>query len=253
MNPKIHYLDGTWVTSPRPWLDFYSVPWSSLEVAEQKIEQARRQRVKGHTNILLLHHPILDCTDGGWRCDAGLDPTKVCTGWDAVYAGHFHESQKFGLCGRYVGAPMEHDQRDAGSAPRGVYVVTFIPGVVSEEFVPIASPRFHSFDWDEVKDGELDADPGDYVRVGVSATHAEWVVRFAEAEAWAKELRDYGIHIDVFHKPIYQNEQRLNIGERPSQENILARYVELADTTGLDPKRLLEIGRAILEEVRTNG
>lgn len=252
---SVRFLDGTLVVSPQPKIgvDFFSMPWCPLAKAEEQLEAVRARREKGKRNVLLLHHPILDCVDGSWKCDAGLEANAVCEGWDMVLAGHFHERQSFGSCGGFVGASMQHDQRDAGGGPRGVEILTVTPDEMKREFVEIQSPRFYTFDWDEISETGETANPGDYVRVGVASTHAEWAIRFAEADVWAKEQRGHGLHVDIYHKPIQQHEERLHLGDAPTHAQALSEYLEIAETEGLDKARLSEIGAAALKEVDANG
>mgnify|MGYP001153990531 CR=1 FL=1 len=256
-NNQVNFLGGSQSVTPsrNAAVNFYPMPWCPLEQVEEHLAILRKQRVEHRCNVLLLHHPILGCVSGTWQCDVGLDANAVCDGWDLVMAGHFHERQAFGPCGRYVGAPMQHDQRDAGGGKRGVEIVTFYgspPVELRSTFESIDSPRFYTFDWDELVTGEEDDSiikSGDYVRIGVLATYAEWVMKFAQADVRAKELRENGVHLDVFHKPLQQHEQRLELGKAPTHEKTLSKYLEIAETEGLDKKRLMEIGVAALREV----
>lgn len=247
---RVRYLDQSSMVMIKD-IAFFSLPWCSLDEAERELERLRQRRDEcdAKQKVLLLHHSILDCTDGSWKCDVGLDPVEVCKGWDLVRAGHFHERQPFGTCGAYVGAPMQHDQRDANSdIERGVEIVRFTAESFGSSFYAIESPRFYTVDWGAgMTHHKLKR--GDYVRMGVEATHAEWVATSAEAESDANELRDKGVHVDVFHKPVYQNEERLELSDAPSHNEVLSKYVESADTEGLDEKRLLEIGVQTLSEV----
>lgn len=250
-NKRVHYLD-TLIMPSRGAPCFHALPWGSTGVTLERLEHYRTCRVEGVQNVLLAHHPIVGCRDGTWECDVGLDAKTLCEGWDLVLAGHFHERQHFGDCGMYVGAPMQHDFGDAGSDTRGVEIIEFQDDSYSKTFVTVDSPRFFIYDWDEHVDSlerTGEAHRGDYVRVNVQSTHAEWVVRFAEAESWAKTWRDGGVHVEICHVPKYQHEQRLELGEAPTPEQVLSEYLEIAETEGLDTKRLLEIGKAALHEV----
>ena len=250
-NKNIMYLDGARIVRPAPKLslDFFSLPWSPASEAQERLENMRGKR-KAALNVLLMHHSIKDCRDGGWVCDNGLDADDVCAGWDLVASGHFHERQKFGDCGEYVGAPMEHDFGDAGSAPRGVRIVEFSKDKISKGFKKITSPRFHICEW-----GDLDRSPvceeGDYLRVDVRSTHAEYKTLLPEVMEAVKVWRDAGVNVlEPKHVPIAQQEDRLQLAKAPSHEEAVEKYVAMANTTGLDKKRLIEIGKGILEEVR---
>jgi DNA repair exonuclease SbcCD nuclease subunit len=179
-----------------------------------------------------------------------LDADEVCQGFDLVLAGDFHEPQEFGTCGRYVGSPMQHDFRDAGSGPRGVLFVEFAKNLV-QRFIPIESPRFHV--QKITRDSRALSNPlprrGDYLRIDVEATHAEWLTSLPEIEQYAQELVAKGVNVlPPKHVPIAQVETRLG-KNAPDFLEAASAYVKLANTEGLDPDRLIQIAQEVLNEV----
>lgn len=248
---NIMYLDGSQIVrvDPKLPIDVYAVPWSPASEAAEQLGKARARR-EGAVNVLLMHHSVNGCRDGGWVCDDGLDAKEVCDGWDLVLAGHFHERQKFGDCGEYVGAPMQHDFRDAGAAPRGVRLVEFSKEKIVKKFHEVKSPRFHVYEWDDPWD-ESAVEEDDYLRIDVRATHAEWKSKRDRVMEVVKGQRARGVHVlDPKHIPLQQVEERLDLSSAPSHSEVVAGYVEMANTEGLDEARLVEIGKELLEEVR---
>ena len=255
---KIYYLDnrqqgddGFVFTSPYdPPVRFFAIPWGPLSEVKELIDFCRSQVSKKEVSVLLLHQGINGCTDGGWACDNELDPDETCEGFDLVLAGHFHDRQKFGSCGEYVGAPMQHDFRDAGSGRRGVVLVEFSEHL-TKKFIEIDSPQFHVRK--VTRDSRVLTDPvpvkGDYLRIDVEATQQEWRTWLPDIEKYANELREIGVNVlPPKHVPIAQIETRLG-KSTPSFLEAASGYVKLANTEGLNPKRLMEIASETLNEV----
>lgn len=259
----VSYLGNYDLTFPQnDWgVTFYPVAWGPLSVVRERIAQCRVNRAKG-VAVLLMHQAVNGCTDGGWLCDKELDPKEVCEGFDLVLSGHFHEPQEFGDgIGYYIGAPMEHDFRDANSVARGVMIVKFKGNDLPEmSYRYITSPRFHTRKWNDLqRDPKLlgDIRGGDYLRIDVRATHTEWRVVLPAVEEYAKDLRAKGIHVlPPKHDPIAQSEDRIvrqADGMAPSFEDAIDGYINVANTEGLDKERLAMIAKTILREATANG
>lgn len=207
-------------------------------------------------NALLLHGSVLDATHLGWTCDDGLDPGEICDGFDAVFAGHFHDPQKFGPNGRYLGAPMHHNFGDAGREA-GFWVIDFRNDATARcDFHPSDAPRFHVCK--SLKEHH-DAVSGDYLRFVLESTHAQWAKIKPKAQAHCEALKAKGIRADYKHKPVYHHESRLagsKIGkdETMPMEEALREYIEASGvvTTGLDEERLKTTGLGILEMARSS-
>jgi DNA repair exonuclease SbcCD nuclease subunit len=236
---------------------FFPAPWLPVSLARKKIERLRAGRIKSCLNVLLLHQGINGCKDGGWVCENELEDREVCEGWDLVLAGHFHDRQVFGPCGEYVGAPMQHDFRDAGAGDRGVLVVDFKGREApTKKFVVIDSPKFFVHKWDFGHDNKqlisrkLGVRTGDYLRIDVEATSQQWSALQPEVDSLVSFYRQ-GVNVmPPKHLPIAQIETRLQTSsDAPSVEEAIARYVEFANTEGLDKQRLLEVARGVLKEV----
>jgi DNA repair exonuclease SbcCD nuclease subunit len=88
-------------------LVFYPVPWGPIGVVRDCIARWRAEPKEKTFPVLLFHRGVNGCKDGGWTCEGELGAEEVCVGFEHVFAGDFHEAQKFGACGEYVGAPLE--------------------------------------------------------------------------------------------------------------------------------------------------
>jgi DNA repair exonuclease SbcCD nuclease subunit len=205
----------------------------------------------------LLHQGINGYKDGGWVCDNELDADEVCNGWDLVFAGHFHDRQDFGGVGQYVGAPMQHDFRDAGSESRGVVIVTFESGRPPEiSFKSIDSPRFVVHRWETNQNNFQTATQrwgiraGDYLRIDVESTSEVWGSMGSEVGAVVKHFELAGVHVmPPKHLPIVQVETRLGFKSPPSFEDAITRYVRREKPEALDLAKLIEIAKRMLHEV----
>ncbi len=265
--PNVRYLRPNAMFSPRSWLHFYPVPFCPSAEAMEQIGRARQTMEARHgnpvdQNILLLHHSIVGCEHLGWTCDDGLDAEAVCEGFDSVLAGHFHQTQRFGpdLEGLYLGAPMHHNYGDV-EREASYYVFGFRKGAEPREAKrDPGAPKFHKISvikgaWPEWEPEERPR-AGDYLRVEVHATHAEWIaLRPQVREECAKLLTRDRIHASYKHKPIYQHAVRLEGDSKKTKkttEDYLRTYVKRAATGDLDSKALLALGKNILGEARVS-
>lgn len=264
-----HVLDALPLTSPmehgpvmpRPWLALWTLPYMPIE--ESRVALAIMQEAKAShdgVNVLLMHNSVMGCKHLGWKCDDGLAPDEVTDGWDYTISGHFHTAQKFGnnSTGFYMGAPMQFNIGDAGET-RGFWDLTFEEnGDRTAQLIPVEAPRFMLVEGvDAVPDALIEARVGDYLRIVVDATHADWVMQKPRVQAVKQELIAGGFRADYRHRPIYHHESRINVaaastGKRTMDE-LVADYV---DTTGvvlgsLDADRLKRVGRALLSAARS--
>lgn len=253
---------------PRPWLVFWPVEFMPVDETMAAIRDIRERIADGlpatngeRMDILVLHNAIVGCSHVGWVCDSGLDADEVCEGFDQVIAGHFHDHQTFGPDGRgmYLGAPMHHRFDDAGRRA-GFWVMKFAEGKgVSKKWYSGKAPTFHNVDHDDptIEDIVDALNPGDYLRIKVTATHSEWVGLRRDVLDVAEQLRaEHGLRVSVTHKPVYHHTARIKthgkMGVSTMEENV-DNYVMSADvdTTGLDLKKLKAIGRMALAEARS--
>lgn len=260
--PGVTYMGGYSGINPDgyEWLTFYPVAWGPLSMTRERIEEARAARVSKQA-VLLLHHGINGCKDGGWVCDRELDPDEVCNGFDLVMSGHFHDPQEFGDCGHYVGAPMAHDFRDADSSRRGITIVTFYSeGGVNIKRTAINSPRFFVRQW-SVGSRKLPLARGirrgDFLRIDVRATRSDLVGLLPTVQEYIGKLRDLGIRVmDPKCDPIPDSENRLVAGNEEVSgigfETVIDKYLGVANLGGLDNHKLSEIGKSILRETIAN-
>jgi len=202
--------------TPRPWLTLQPLPYSNHELARARLaDLASEPKPEGSTRVALIHQAIIGAKHQGWTCDDGLDGEEVARGFDYVFAGHFHTHQEFsGGRGMYLGAPMHHHFGDVGDELRGWWVVTFGPnGEVERRHVPSKAPRFHVFAaapgklWDRAW---LDQTAeGDYVRIDVECTGAEWASLAGEVAETEKALSEAKRFPRVHHKPVYHHVRRM--------------------------------------------
>lgn len=242
--------------SPGPsWLRFWPVEYAPIPDTQVKLNEIRERIARGRRKheVALLHNSILGCGHEGWICDDGLTPEEACDGFSFTIAGHFHTPQDFGDGnGMYCGSPL-HFRFDDRDRKAGYWIIDFEEdGSVSRRFINSHMPRFHLAKWPEMPRRVA---AFDYVRFEVEATHAEWTSLKPKVEAIVKEFCDKGARADYKHKPLYHHVKRIKKGELTSKlspADLVDGYVdELAvDTSGLDKRKLKELGRRALEEAK---
>lgn len=257
----IKFLGGKEVLRPSGQVKvaFHPLPWRPPGEVMPRVEDLRAAAKKGETNVLLLHNSVVGCRHQGWVCDDGVDAERLCVGWELVLAGHFHDPQRFGesVPGRYVGAPMQHDFRDADSPDRGVWIYEFEKGgQFNGKFHELESPKFHIAKWElpHLVECAEQADEGDYIRVVAEMTHSEWTAMSKEIEVRCKELADErNVRVLPLHKPVYHHEVRLDTdGGVILPEEAVSKYLAIANTDGLSDDKLKEIALGALREVGRN-
>ena len=250
---KLNYLSAAKPFSPDDWLHFWTIPYCETEKARELLRHHRAQAsVTEGVNILLLHHSIVGCLHAGWKCDDGLEADEVTPPEFArTYSGHFHEHQKFGIDGKgmYLSAPMHHRFDDVG---RGAWwwAVDFLPNgdTYSEKHDP-GAPKFHSWEWGEKQPPAM---AGDYVRIRVEATSAEYAKIKHEVYEQKGLLEGSGVHVKIVHKPVYHHAARIKASKAGGLtfRDAVDSYVAAPDVdiTGLDSKRLKKLGQSFLGE-----
>lgn len=270
LSDKVLYLGGYDVTPilPRPWLVFWPLEFMPIEATRKSLEDIRARIRDGvpkvhfgeRMDVLLFHNAVMGCTHGGWECDDGLAPEEMCDGFDFAVGGHFHDTQVFGPDGRgmYLGAPMHHRFSDVGRRA-GVWALTFKEGgEVTKAFYNGRAPRFHEAVWLDGKSeftSDEDRNAGDYVRIKVTATHAEWSTLKPQVIAEAERLTKLGLRVSFKHTPLYHHETRIKTHDgmaRASMESNVEAYADAddVDTSGLDIARLKTLGREVLSGAR---
>lgn len=259
-NDRIRYLRSGEPVCSKPWLSFWPVEYCPPETAREWLKKIRkRMKGRGHVNVALLHHSIIGCRHGGWTCDDGLEADEVCEGFDWVFSGHFHDPQKFGPDGRglYLGAPLHLRGDDAGRRA-GYWAVKFKEdGRAVRKMIDGGCPRFHEFPWTDsvAVDFPEPAKKGDYVRLVVEATTAEWKARQPLVKERVDALKKAGFRASFRLKPVYHHSVRLERAESPdayTPEKSVEAYVGRPDVakSGLDPERLKRVGLEVLSEAR---
>lgn len=239
---------------------FWIVPFASLEenaatIAKMQIE------AKGPRNALLLHNSVLSCkVEGSWIADKGLDPLAITDVFDRVWAGHFHTSQTFGRVkngsqiGRYFGAPMQHRFSDEGDR-RGVWeIVLHDDGRIVERLIELKStPRFWTID---IEDEPSEARSGDYVRIEVKCTSAEWHGQKDRITERLKALRAKGYRASSRHIPVYQHtdRSRVEVSDDFSIKRLVRGYVDRKDVDvgALSRRDLAAVAEDLLDSINVN-
>jgi hypothetical protein len=92
---------------------FFPVPWVPERqlkkiLASQDFKDALALGRSGK-KCLLLHCQVVDSYDAGWKVEKGISKAEIeAAGLDAVYSGHVHTPQSFGMeiPGGYLGSPL---------------------------------------------------------------------------------------------------------------------------------------------------
>jgi DNA repair exonuclease SbcCD nuclease subunit len=255
--PGVACLNETAGYHAKSWLRFWPVKFMTANEVRQELADIRTLMGESRcgVEVLLLHQSVVGCSHFGWVCDDGLGAEEVCEGFDWVLAGHFHDSQYFGPDnrGRYLGAPMHHRFDDEDRlAP--YWVITFREdGKLKAEPRDGGAPKFHTIRWG--KGDEMRVAPGDYLRVVVEATHAEFNRVKPDVLAFVEEQKAAGIRAHHKHKPVYHHTARIKGRDKSAAlttEQAVEAYPDAVDVdvSGLDLKLLKRIGREVLEAAR---
>jgi DNA repair exonuclease SbcCD ATPase subunit len=247
LGERFHYLDGPWdvADSWRIWC----LPFASIEENASTIERWRSSLDSSKHHALLMHNAIVGCkVDGAWRATSGLQANKTCAGFSKVWSGHFHSHQRFGRCGMYFGAPMQHRFSDEGE-DRGVWRLSLMAdGTCKEEFIRLDLPRFFT-----VAPGETNskAKPGDYLRVSAEVTSAEWETVRPKVDQALLEAQEAGLNASSKHVPKYQHEKRFDGSEVTdfSLSSLVRSYLQRPDVDLDESMRseVLAMGSSIAE------
>lgn len=270
LSDKISYLGGNPVKPvvKAPWLVFWPVEFMSVQDTMRAVNDVRERirddipKTSGErVDVLLIHNAIVGCQHAGWSCDSGLDAGELCEGFDHVLSGHFHDHQYFGDRGFYLGSPMHHRFDDEGRES-GFWLLEFSSnGSLSKTFFESETPSFYEREWGSELDSLLDSNAlskGDYLRIRVSCTHAEWSKKRNKIFEFINDIeRKLSIRASFMHKPTYHHSSRFRDIDDSSEKNLsirsgIAKYVssDEVDTKGLDKSRLVEIGMNTLKIAR---
>jgi DNA repair exonuclease SbcCD nuclease subunit len=243
------------------WLRFWPIEFCPIPETQLKLDQARAKMKAERmgVEVALLHNSIMGCGHEGWLCDDGLTPEEATEGFDFTIAGHFHTPQDFaGGKGMYCGAPL-HFRFDDANRKAGFWRIEFeSDGTIRRHFIDSGLPRFYAETWEAAQlrmkghAGRL-IGPGDYYRVEVSATHAEWTKIKPAVFEYVERMKAAKIRCSFKHKPLYHHTERLQASKSSKKRirpiEMIDEYVDAAnvDTSGLDSALLKRIGRKALE------
>ncbi len=259
--PRIHFVMEPKDFETEKWIRFWPVHYMPLDETREAIEAIRLRMAKDRRpcEVLLLHQSILGCSHEGWKCDMGLTPEEARQSFDFTLSGHFHTAQYFGddKRGLYFGSPL-HFRFDDAKRGAGFWIITFQKraGLITNGltwnpvFIKSKTPRFREVLWPQKC---REAKKGDYLRISVNATHAEYVQLKPAAEAYRDAMIAKGVRAQVHFSPVYHHTKRLENakgnGGKVSIGAVIDEYVKAldVDTNGLESKRLREIGRQAIE------
>lgn len=244
------------------WLAFWPMAYAPVARNREHLEERRQSVDKYPHNVLLMHNSVVGAKHLGWTCDSGLDPAEVCAGYDAVISGHFHTMQTFGSCGRYLGAPMQFNFGDAGER-RGFWDARFsresasAPLDIEWHLERARVPLFHVVQWDELlEDGAEaigDATEGDYMRIVVKATAAEFEGLRSGLDLHTEDLEAQGFKVSVQHEVVYHHKTRLGTtgagAKLAAPPELISDYANRIGVAGeLDKEELIAVGLELHEE-----
>lgn len=252
-NKNVRLLHGEY--KPKKWLKFVSIPFMPVDDTNEVIKKYGTVKNADAVNVLLFHNSVLGCDHLEWTCDDGLDPDDMLDRFDYAIGGHFHEHQTFGRdgAGMYCGAPMHHNFGDAGRKA-GFWLASFTKKGMKKKFIPSRCPKFHVIESTDKKTRQFRA--GDYVRLEVKCTNAEWTEIGPEYLEYCESMENVNAHVK--HKPVYHHKKRLAVadsnkaGVKLSLEKAITEYIGSGDVVldGLKPDILKKIGHQVLSKVR---
>ena len=265
LGSRVRYM-GTddWLTTDvetPEWLRFWPVEFEHVEETKRKLARIRKflEGDRRAVEVLLLHNSIVGCTHDKWKCSDGISQKDATRGFNWTFAGHFHTAQRFGKTGMYLSSPLHFRFDDVGRAA-GFWVVQFSDdGSCEKKFIPSKLPKFHIVNWPST--GKLSKMQGDYVRVIVENTHAEFTQMKPALLKAIEEMVSAGIRASWKHKPIYHHVERSVSKKRAKSKNsarggnLIDSYVDetCVVTDGLNTKLLKRIGRQVLSAVDDGG
>jgi DNA repair exonuclease SbcCD nuclease subunit len=170
--------------------------------------------------------------------DHGEINTKILSGWDTVFSGHFHKRQKRGNI-QYIGNAFPHNYSDAGDTERGA---TFLQWGGDLEFLawPMA-PHYNTIKLSEMINNPTILRPRGYYRVD-----ADIDLNFEEAqyirENFIKEfdLRELNI-IPRYNIESNGGEEKENTTPFESIDSLIVKQIEEITSNGFDKNILLDI------------
>ncbi len=208
-HPRIRLLELGGAVQIGEWL-LHPLPYGTVAANRKQIQEIRgvvaalratRPELK---HCLCMHNAVIGCkVEGEWTADIGLSAGECCKDFDQVIAGHFHTPQRFGRCGRYLGAPMQFRSSDAGEE-RGGWVISFGETMLFER-LELGAPRF----WVVNDPSEArEAGPNDIVICKVESTSAGKDQAMEVAGQAAAEIAAGGARVIAKHVASYQHGER---------------------------------------------
>jgi DNA repair exonuclease SbcCD nuclease subunit len=250
------------VVSPTDWLSFHSLPYASQDLLEENLASIRSRIKKEDPRGTKQHHlfahvPVQGAKVGSWSSDLGLAPSVLEPGFTRVFLGHYHVPQELTSKTICVGSPWQLNFGES-EVPGEVLLVTFrqdgAPTI--DQRIPILAPHFHTIKGTEViyalEAGDL-YQSGDYLRIEIESTHADFPEKRAKVEPYREELERGGSHVKVIHNPIYHHEDRM--GRDPEEvlslEEMVSSYPGLVTPEEeLAREELRKVGLDILRQAQ---
>jgi len=233
------------------WLRFCPVPFGSIEGNREAIKKHAKKLPKGNKgfNCLLLHQSIMGAKQGTWKCDIGLDPTRdIDSAFNLVLAGHFHTNQSLEGRGEYVGAPLQLHFGESGN-PTQFTMWKFRPNGAAPTRIKLPGSAFWTVNNLALPKG---AKPGDFIKVELEATEADWVKMLPKTKSVIKKWVGDGYRASCIHRYIPQKQTRAATPKKATFQELVTKYVdEISESTGgFDLERLKALGLKALENAK---
>ena len=227
----------------------FGVPYyDDGELIAKHVVEGLRKKPKGVSKtILLMHYGVAGAkigpSDYVLPCELSVDMLKPAK-WDIIFGGHYHIGQQIGDKFNYIGSALQHRWDDVGFEKSFVVLDTEDWSI---ERVPTVAPRFvvvedlENFDLLDVGNSfvrvVLPSSPSDDVKDMVSTA-------FTEAGALSVEFRIVPAEVDDIPT------DRIEFSEGSGTSGVLEDYIksDVVDTAGFDIKKLLKLGKDLIQE-----
>jgi DNA repair exonuclease SbcCD nuclease subunit len=166
---------------------------------------------------------------------------EIFNGWDDVFLGHYHVSQRMTHNVEYIGSPLE---LNFGEANQKKHIIIYNSDTGARQYIKNDFSPLHLI----IKEQDLDKHQlaGNFVRVVVDDIGSSEL-----SEIKTKLLAENIATLEIKQKEKF--DQDVNIEDAKailmSGDQMLEKYIEQTDLNGLDKNKLLEVGRRICQPV----
>ena len=232
----VNVLTGADPAGKPPTVQICMIPYIH-DTAEfvKALDECKAQVSEYAEYVLLLAHVGIDGTKVGKGKYAYTIDSDVAIGdiepelWDVVLLGHYHTAQSIAENVFYIGAPLQHGWADEGES-RGCMLLDTDTREISR--IRLDSPRFRTLSWDK----KHKRSKGDFLRLVFPTEPTQEDID--EVKSWGDEYG--GVTMTVKPQKVIVDRAGINLAS--SRKEMLASYVELADTEELALDVLLNTG-----------